>query len=40
MWDSLVGATSWGWCVRDHRVSFILAGSNFIEERLDIIMQE
>jgi hypothetical protein len=31
------GATGWGWCIRDHLGRFVLAGSNFIPERLNTI---
>ncbi|MCI48599.1 polynucleotidyl transferase ribonuclease H fold, partial [Trifolium medium] len=30
-----VGATGWGWCIRDYRGRFILASSNIIHQRLN-----
>jgi hypothetical protein len=34
------GYTGWGWCLRDHRGRFILAGSNLIQGRLSTLEGE
>jgi hypothetical protein len=35
---NIVGATDWGWCLRDHRERFISAGSNGMHGRLNEAM--
>jgi ribonuclease HI len=34
------GATGWGWCVRDHRGRFLLAGTNLIQAHLNTLEGE
>jgi ribonuclease HI len=34
------GATGWGWCVRDHRGRFLLAGTNLIHAQLNTLEGE
>ncbi|GAU44727.1 hypothetical protein TSUD_88120 [Trifolium subterraneum] len=37
---NIAGATGWGWCVRDHQGRFIIAGSNIMQARLNILEGE
>ncbi|PNX75247.1 cytochrome p450 [Trifolium pratense] len=34
------GVTRWGWCLRDHRGRFVLAGTNLYQGRLSILEGE
>ncbi|PNY04376.1 RNase H domain-containing protein [Trifolium pratense] len=37
---NMVGATGWGWCLRDHNGQFKLAGTNFVKSPLNILEGE
>ncbi|GAU34086.1 hypothetical protein TSUD_255820 [Trifolium subterraneum] len=36
----IAGATGWGWCVRDHQGRYIIAGTNLLQARLNILEGE